>query len=156
MSPCARFGLQAIDEINCIEEAATQTGTDAASRDGNGQMRLASPGAPDENDVALARDEAASGQIAQQGFVDGRAVEVKIIDVLGQREFGDGHLIFDGARLLFGDFGLKKIADDLRRLVLALYANRHHVIIGAPHAEELEFAHEVEDLRAFHQPELLS
>src|SRR5262249_24120602 len=75
LSPCGRVGLQAIDEINCIEEAATQTGADAASRDGNSQMCLASPGAPDENDVALARDEAAPSEIAYQGFVDGRAVK---------------------------------------------------------------------------------
>ena len=104
----------------------------------------------------MLRDEAASSKITHQGFVDGRAVKVEVVDVLGQREFGDGHLIFDGARLLFGNFGLKKIADDLRRLVLPLYASRHHIIIGGSHAEELERAHEVEDLRAFHQPELLS
>ena len=77
-------------------------------------MRLTRSGATDENDVALAGDEATARKIAHQGFVDGRAVEVKIINVLCQRELGDGHLIFDRARLLFGDFGLKKIADDLR------------------------------------------
>ena len=52
-------------------------------------MRLAGSCASDKNDIALAGDEAASGQIAHQSFVDGRAVEVKIIDVLGQREFGE-------------------------------------------------------------------
>src|SRR3977135_2303089 len=81
LSPCACFGLQAIDEIDCIEEAAAQAGADAASRDGNGEMRLAGPGAPDENDVALLRDEAASRKITHQGFVDGRAVKVEVVDV---------------------------------------------------------------------------
>jgi hypothetical protein len=113
-------------------------------------MRLARSCASDENDVALAGNEATACKIAHQGFVNGRAVEFKIIDVLCQRKLGNGHLIFDGACLLFGDFGLKKVANDLGRLVLPFYASRHHVIIGGPHAEELEFAHEVEDLRAFH------
>lgn len=39
---CAGFGLQAIDEINGVEETAAQAGADAASRDGDGEMRLAS------------------------------------------------------------------------------------------------------------------
>jgi hypothetical protein len=34
LPPCACFGFQAIDEIDCIEEAAAQAGADAASRDG--------------------------------------------------------------------------------------------------------------------------
>src|SRR5438105_14384924 len=102
LPPCTCFGLQAIDEIDGIEETATQTGADTASRDGNGEMRLTRSGATDENDVALAGDEATARKIAHQGFVDGRAVEVKIINVLCQRELGDGHLIFDRARLLFG------------------------------------------------------
>ena len=59
LPPCACFGLQTIDEINRIEEAATQASANAASRDGNGEMRLAGPGATDENDIALLRDEAA-------------------------------------------------------------------------------------------------
>jgi hypothetical protein len=82
LTPCACFGFQAINEIDCIEETATQTGADAASRDGNGEMRLAGSGASNENDIALLRDEAAPGKIAHQGFVNGRAVEVKIIDFL--------------------------------------------------------------------------
>ena len=52
------------------------------------------------------------------------AVEVEVVDVLGQRELGDRHLIFDGARLFFRDLGVEKIADDLRRLMLPLDAGR--------------------------------
>ena len=32
LTPCACFGFQAINEIDCIEETATQTGADAALR----------------------------------------------------------------------------------------------------------------------------
>src|SRR5438132_13684345 len=67
LPPCTCFGLQAIDEIDGIEETATQTGADTASRDGNGEMRLTRSGATDENDVALAGDEATARKIAHQG-----------------------------------------------------------------------------------------
>ncbi len=107
LTPGARFRLQPIDEIDDIEEAPTQAGADAAARDGDGEMGLAGSRAADENDVALLRHEAAAGEIARQGFVDGRPVKLEVVDVLRQRKFGDGHLIFDGARLFFGDFGLE-------------------------------------------------
>jgi hypothetical protein len=35
-------------------------------------MALAGAGAADENDIALVGDEGAGGQIADQGFIDGR------------------------------------------------------------------------------------
>ena len=47
---------------------------------------------------------------------------------------------------------LQQIADDARRLVLALDAGRHHLVIGRPHAVELELGHQLEDLGALHQP----
>jgi hypothetical protein len=56
-----------------------------------------------ENDIALLRDEAAPSKIAHQCFVDGCAVKVEVVYVLRQRELGNGHLIFDGTRMLFGD-----------------------------------------------------
>lgn len=39
LPPCACFSLQAVDEINGLEEAAAQAGADAASRDGNHDAR---------------------------------------------------------------------------------------------------------------------
>jgi hypothetical protein len=44
-------------------------------------------------------------------------------------------------------FDQAKITNNLRRLMLALDADRHDFIIGGAHAEQLEFAYEVEDLR---------
>jgi hypothetical protein len=45
-------------------------------------------------------EEVAAGEVAYQGLVDRRALEGEIIDVLGQRQLGARHLIFDRARLL--------------------------------------------------------
>jgi hypothetical protein len=46
-----------------------------------------------------------AGEVAHQRLVDRRAGEVEVVDVLGQRQLGDGHLVLDRARLLLGDLG---------------------------------------------------
>jgi hypothetical protein len=48
-------------------------------------MRFAGSRAAGEDDIALLGDEAAAGKIARQSFVDGRAVEVEVVDVLRDR-----------------------------------------------------------------------
>ena len=72
------------------------------SGDGDGEMGLAGAGAADQHDVALLGEEAAAGEVADQRLVDRRAVEVEVVDVLGQRQLGDGELVLDRARLLLG------------------------------------------------------
>jgi hypothetical protein len=81
-------------------------------------MRLAGSRAACE----LLTDEGTADEIAHQGFVDARPVEVEVVDVLRQGKLGDRHLIFDRAGVLFGDFSLEKVAHDLRRLMLPLDA----------------------------------
>ena len=78
---------------------------DAGPRDRDGQIRLARAGAADQNDVALVRQELAASQVAHQGLVDRRAVKGEIVDILGQRQLGDGDLVADGPRLLLADLG---------------------------------------------------
>jgi hypothetical protein len=38
----------------------------------------------------LLGDESAAGQIAHKGFVDRRVLEGEVVDILGQRQLGDG------------------------------------------------------------------
>ena len=73
--------------------------------------------------------------------VDRGAVEDELVDVLGQRQPGDGHLVLDRARLLLGDLGREQVADDPLRLVLALHRGGDDLVVGGPHAEELQLAH---------------
>jgi hypothetical protein len=58
-------------------------------------MGLAGPRAADEHDIALLDDEAAASEIADESFVDRRVLEGEVVDVLGERQFGDGELIAD-------------------------------------------------------------
>jgi hypothetical protein len=114
-------------------------------------MALAGAGTADEDGVALLGKEGAGCQLAYQGLVDRRAVKAEVVDILGQRQLGNGQLVLDRARLLFGDLGLQQIPDDVRRLALTLDAGRHHLVVGGPHAVQLERAHQVEDLAPVHQ-----
>jgi hypothetical protein len=103
----------------------------------------------------LLGDESTAGQVAQQRFVDRRTVELKVREVLGKRQFGDGELIFDRPCLLFVDLSLEEIADNTLGLVLAFDGCRHDVVEGGLHAIELKLAHEVEQFGSFHQMVLL-
>ena len=103
----AALGLEPVDQIDDVEEAAARAAADAGARDGDRQMRLAGAGAADQHDVALLGEEVAAGEIADQRLVDRRAGEVEVVDVLGQRQLGDGELVLDRARLLLGDLGAR-------------------------------------------------
>ena len=118
------------------------------------RWRFAGAGSADQHGVALFGDEGAARQIADQRLIDRRAGEVEVVDILGQRQLGDGQLILDRARLLLGDLGAEQVADDARRLMPALDAARHHLVIGGAHAEELEGRHQLENFSAFHHEAL--
>src|SRR4051794_1705090 len=91
----AGLDLQAVDEVDHVVEPAAGARSDAASGDGYGQVGLASAGTADQNGVALLGDEAAAGEIIDQGLVDGCALELEVVEVLGERQFGDRELILD-------------------------------------------------------------
>src|SRR5437868_12400547 len=105
----AGFALQPIDEIDDGIEAAPGAAADAGPRNRYGQMRLAGAGSADQHGIALFSQKGAARQIADQCLVDWCAGEVEVLDVLGQRQLGDGQLIFDRARLLLGDLGAQEI-----------------------------------------------
>jgi hypothetical protein len=128
---------------------------DATSRDGDRQVSLSGSGSPDQHDVALLGDEGAAGEIANEGLVDRRVLEGEVVDVLGERQLGDGELILDRARLLLRDLGAQKVADEALRLVFALERGRERLVIGGLHAVELQLAHHVEDFGPFHRQALL-
>src|SRR3979490_1087863 len=82
----AGLGLEPVDEIDHVVEPAAGTATDAASGDGNGQMGLAGTGPADQHGVALLGDEAAAGEVCDERFVDRRALELEVVEVLGERQ----------------------------------------------------------------------
>jgi hypothetical protein len=109
------------------------------------------PVPPINTALRLFGEKGAARQIADQRLVDRRAGEVKVVDVLGQRQLGDSQLVLDRARLLLGDLSAQEIADNAWRLVPALDAGGHHLIVGRSHTVELERRHELENVGALHQ-----
>jgi hypothetical protein len=71
-------------------------------------MGFAGAGPADEHGVALLDDKPAAGQVIDQRLVDWCALEVEVIEVLGERQLGDGELVFDRASLLLIDLGLSR------------------------------------------------
>ena len=127
------LGLQPVDQIDDVEEAAACSAADEGTGDGDGQMQLARAGAADEHGVALVGNDGAGGEVAHERLVDGRAGEVEVVDVLCQRQLGDGELVLDGARLLLGDLGRQDVTDNSRGLMLALDGGGHDLVVGASH-----------------------
>ena len=91
----AGFGVELVHQIHGVEEAAPFTGPDTGPRDGDGEMRLSGSRTADQDEVALVIKEVSGGQITDQGLVDLRCVEVELVDLLGMRQLGDGHLVLD-------------------------------------------------------------
>ena len=115
----AGLGLQSVDEIDHVVEPTASAGADAGSRNGDGKMGLAGAGPADQHGVALLCNEAAASEVVHERLVDRRSLELEVLEVLGERQLGDGELVLDRARLLLADLGLEQIADDPLRLMLA-------------------------------------
>ena len=50
-------------------------------------------------------DESAAGKIAHECLVDRRTLELEIIEILGERQLGNGELVIERAHLLLADLG---------------------------------------------------
>jgi hypothetical protein len=109
--------FEAIDEIDHVVEPAAGATTDAASRNGDGKMRLAGAGPADQRGVALG-DEPAAGEVVDERLVDRGALKREVGEILSERQLGDGELLLDRARLLLADLGVEQIADDALGFVL--------------------------------------
>jgi hypothetical protein len=131
LTSAAGLGLEAVDEVDHIVEAAAGAAADAASCDGYGKMGLAGSSTADQDDVALLSDEAAAGEIAHKILIDRRILEREVVDVFGKRQLGDRELVFDRTRVLLGYLGFEQIADKVLRLVLALDRCCEGLVIGA-------------------------
>ena len=64
------FGLEMVDQVDDVVEAAACGLADSGAGDGDGEMGLAGAGAADQHDVALALQEATCGELLDQGLVD--------------------------------------------------------------------------------------
>ena len=68
LSAGARLGFELVDEVDDIVEAAAGAAANAGAGDAYGEVGLACAGAADEDQVALLGEEAAAGEVADQGL----------------------------------------------------------------------------------------
>jgi len=69
---------------------------------------------------ALLGDEATAGEVMHQRLVDRRVRELEAVEVLSERQLGDGELVLDRARRFSLISGVEQIADAEDALVAAL------------------------------------
>ncbi len=142
----AGFGVELVHQVDDIEEPAAAAVANAGACDAHSEMGLAGSSSADQHEIALVVEEVSGGEVADQRLVDLGGLEVKLLDLLGERQFGDGQLVFDRARLFLTDLGGQEVANDLLRLVLALDRCGDDLVVGRPHAVELQLAHGVQHL----------
>ena len=146
----ARLGVQFVHQIDDVKEPASPSFSDTGTGNADGEVGFASASSADQNQITLMVEEVAGGQIADQRLVDFRRFEVELVDLFGQGQLGDGHLVFDRAGLLLRNLGVQQVADDLLRLMLAFDGCRNDLVVSRPHAVKLQLAHGVEHLCPFH------
>lgn len=110
----------------------------AGACDADGKVRLAGSGSADQHKITLMVEKVSGRQIADQGLVDLGGLEVELLEFLGQWQLGDGHLIFDRARLLLTDLGGQQVTNDPLGFMLALDRRGDDLVVGRPHAVELQ------------------
>ena len=57
-------------------------------------------------------DKFAASEVIHERLVDRRALELEVVEVLGEWQLGDGELVLDRACLLLADLGVEQITDD--------------------------------------------
>ena len=91
----AGFGIELVHQVDHVEEPAPAPCPDTGPGDADGKMGFAGACAADQDEVALMVEEVAVGQVADQGLVNLGGLEVELLQFLGERQLGDGHLVFD-------------------------------------------------------------
>ena len=114
-------------------------------------MGFAGAGAADEDRVAFGVEEGAGGEFANLAFIDRRVGEDELVEVLENRELGSADAIADRAGLPVGAFGPDQAGDERIDLIAPGKALAGDLIEAGAHAVELEFAHGLQNLMAFHQ-----
>ena len=118
-------------------------------------MGFAGAGAADEDRIALSIQECAGGEFANLSFIDRGVAEDERIEVFENREFGSADAIADRTSLPVRALGSDQAGDERINLISPRQPLAGDLIEAGAHAVELEFAHGLQDLMAFHQATFL-
>jgi hypothetical protein len=90
-------------------------------------------------------------QLAHQRLVDWRGGEVELGQCPGQREACFAHAVGRRTGLVVGKLGAQQFADHLLQGMPPLGRLADDLVVGGAHAGQLQRAHRLQDLLAFHQ-----
>ena len=107
LSFCAGFSIELVHQIDHIEEPATPSFSDAGAGNADREVGFTRSGSTNQNQIALVIQEVARGKVTDQGLVDLGGLKVELVDLFGQWQLGDGHLVFDRSSLLLGDLSME-------------------------------------------------
>src|SRR5471030_525300 len=142
--------LELVDEIDEVEEPPPGAGADHGGGDSDAQMGFAGARAADEDSVALGIQEGTSRQFAHLSLIDGRVGEDEAVEILQHRELGAADPVADRSRLAMGALGTDQAGNERIDLIAAGQSLARDLVEAGAHAIELELAHRVENLMAFH------
>ena len=118
-------------------------------------MGFAGAGSADEDGVALGVQESAGGELANLPFVDWRIGEHELVEILEDGELGPADTIANRARLTVCVLGSDQAGNEGEDLIAPGKPLAGDLVEAGAHAIELEPAHGLEDLMAFHQATFL-
>ena len=118
------FRLELVDQVDDIEVARLAPPRMQLRAMPMARWLLPEPVPPISTTLRWCSRKRAAGQILHQLGVDRRALEDELLDLLGQRQLGNAHLVADRAGMLLGDLRLEQRAEDALERVLALHACR--------------------------------
>ncbi len=96
-------------------------------------MALVGTGAAHQHGVALGGNEPTAREVAHECLVERRTIEFKILDILGERQFGRTDLVFDRSFLLLRNLSLQQVTDNAWWFMAPLDAGCHYLVIaGVP------------------------
>src|SRR5581483_4740553 len=147
--------LQLVDEIDQVEETPPGAGADDSRCDADAEMGFSGAGSADEDRVALGVEERAGGELANLPLVDWRIGEDELVEVLEDRELGAADTIADRSRLPVRVLGADQAGDEREDFITPGKPLAGDLIEAGAHAIELEPAHGLEDLMAFHHATFL-
>ena len=87
LAAAAALGLEAVHQVDDVEEAAAGAIPDAGAGDRDGEMRFAGTGSANQDDIALVGQELAGREVSHESLVEGRSRKGELVDVLGERQF---------------------------------------------------------------------
>jgi len=123
---------------------------DHGASDGDTQMGFPGARAADEDSIALGVQEGAGRQLAHLSLIHRRVGEDEAVEIFQHGELGAADPVADRSGLAMGALGTDQAGNERIDLIAPGQSLARDLVEAGAHAIELELAHRVQNLVAFH------